>query len=397
MTPASVREYSAAIRQRYLAASKQGKGKVLDEFCAASGYHRKAAVRLLRRPPSQSKARPGRPKEYALPVAQALRRVWEASDRLCSKRLVPFLPELLPILERYGELQLEEESRSLLLRLSAATVDRLLAPYRQKGARRPYTQSPSLAVLKAQIPIRTFGEWEGVAPGALQADLVSHCGESTEGFYLSTLSAVDVATGWYECLAVWGKGQQRVGTAVHKVKLSLPFPLRELHTDNGGEFLNGVLYPWCQREGIKLTRGRPYKKNDQAYVEQSNWSMVRRRVGYDRYQSKPAYQQLERVCHLLSQWHNFFEPISKLVSKERVGAKVKKRYDQAQTPYQRLLTTGVLTPEKEKELKQQHEGLNPVQLRRDLEGALEDLWRLRERVQAKPVVVASKADEEVCG
>ena len=168
------------------------------------------------------RGRRGRPKVYGLAVAQVLRQVWEASDGLCSKRLVPFLPELLAVLERHGELQLEEALKAQLLKLSAATIDRLLAPHRRQEALRPYTQGPSLAALKAQIPIRTFGEWAGVSPGALQADLVCHCGESTEGFYLTTLSVVDVASGWYECQAVWGKGQQRVGTAVHKVRLSLP-------------------------------------------------------------------------------------------------------------------------------------------------------------------------------
>ncbi len=152
-----------------------------------------------------------------------------------------------------------------------------------------------MSAIRALVPVRTFGEWEGVQPGSLQMDLVMHCGESTEGFYLTTLVAVDVATGWSERRAVWGKGKERVGTAVHHTRTALPFPLLEIHTDNGGEFLNDLLYPWCQQEGIRFTRGRPYKKNDQAYVEQKNWTSVRRLVGNDRYASKAAYEALQRV------------------------------------------------------------------------------------------------------
>lgn len=215
-------------------------------------------------------------------MVDALRQVWEASDRLCAKRLAPFLPDLVAVLERQGELTLTAEVRAQMVRRSAATIDRHLRPYRCQGRPRPHTQTRASSALRAQVPVRTFGEWGDARPGALQADLVAHGGESTEGFYLSTLLAVDVATGWTECEAVWGKGQQRVGSAVHHLRQRLPIPLQELHTDNGGEFLNAVLSPYCQRAGIRLTRGRPSKKNDQAYAEQKNWVVVRRLVGYDR-------------------------------------------------------------------------------------------------------------------
>jgi hypothetical protein len=213
----------------------------------------------------------------------------------------------------------------------------------------------------------------------VQADLVAHCGDSTEGFYLTTLVVTDVATGWTECQAVWGKGQQRVGTALHHIRQRLPMALRELHTDNGGEFVNALLQPWCQREGIRCTRGRPYRKNDQAYVEQKNWSAVRRPVGYDRYTSKAAYAQLQRLYDLLRLDVNFFQPIRKLIGKERVGGKVIKRYDRAQTPYQRLLASGVLEEPQRQALERLYRSVNPVRLRAEIDAALEVLWKLAHR------------------
>lgn len=378
MSPIAIREYVQAMRLRYLGAPKGERGRLLDEFCAVTGYHRKAAVRVLRHPPRGPTGR-GRPRQYGLAVAQALRQVWEASDRLCSKRLAAFLPELVAALERHSEVTLAASVRAQLLAMSPATMDRLLRPYRPKGLRHPHPWRPAPSALKAQIPLRTFGEWSQVSPGALQADLVLHCSESTAGFYLTTLVVVDVASGWTDCEAVWGMGQQRVGSALHQVRQRLPIPLRELHTDNGSEFLNGVLYPYCQRTGIRLTRGRPYKKNDQAYVEQKNWAVVRRLVGYDRYDTRAAYEQLQRLYAPVRRYQNFFQPLSKLLTKERMGAKVKKRYDVARTPYQRLLQAGVLTASQQQALEQEYQRLNPVRLRADINAALEALWKLADR------------------
>jgi len=215
VTRNSIREYAEAVRKRYLKASKKDKKLMLDEFCRTTGYHRKAAIRLLRHPSSGSSARRGRKAKYGLAIVQPLKTLWEASDRLCSKRLAPFIPELLAALERHGEIKLEPQVREQLLEISAATIDRCLKPLRNRGVRRPYSQSRSSSALKAQIPIRTFSEWTDATPGAVQADLVMHCGESTEGFHLTTLVVVDVATGWTECQPIWGKGQQRVGTGMH--------------------------------------------------------------------------------------------------------------------------------------------------------------------------------------
>jgi transposase InsO family protein len=385
MTRTSVWEYAAALRPAYLAGGKGERGRLLSEFCRATGYHRKAAIRLLRPPSAVVGGGRGRPAVYGPAVVAALVRLWETSDQACGKRLAPFLPELVASLERHGELVVSSEVHEQLLQLSAATIDRLLRPARQRGLRRPWTHRAASTTLKAQIPVRTFGEWEGVAAGSVQADLVAHCGESTEGFHLWTLTVVDVATSWTECLVVWGKGQHRVSAALHEMRGRLPMVLRELHTDNGSEFLNHLLAPYCQREGIRQTRGRPYRKNDQAYVEQKNGAVVRRFVGYDRYSSHEAEKQLARLYERVRLYGNFFQPVRKLVSKERVGARVVKRYDRAQTPYQRLLTVGALDEGERRALAAQYERLNPLRLRQQIDAALEALWKLADRSDGLPV------------
>jgi len=311
-------------------------------------------------------------------VRTALERTWQAADHACGKRLAPFLPTLVPALERHGALSLSAETRADLRALRAATIDRLLAPARQRLPRRPFTSHPATRALRAQIPLRTFGEWAGVAPGALQADLVAHCGPTTAGFYLTTLRAVDVATGWTDREAIWGKGQDRVGGGIRPIRERLPVGRRARHTDNGREVLNGLLYPWCQREGVRLTRGRPYRKNDQAWVEQRNWQVVRRLVGYDRFRSHAAHAHLRRLSAAVRLSVHFFQPIAKLIDKERRGAKVVKRYDPAQTPYQRLVPSGVLSATQQEGLDRLVHRLNPVALRARIDADLAALWPLAE-------------------
>jgi len=384
MTRSSVREYVEALRARYRRAGRQEKGRMLDEFTQVTGYHRKAAIRLLGRRPRGYTRRRGRQRHYGQEVASTLRVVWEATDRLCSRRLHPFLPELVPVLERHGHLAMPASVRSQLLRLSPATIDRLLRPYRAKGGRRPFSTTKPGSLLKAAIPIRTFSEWDDARPGFLEVDLVAHCGETTEGFHLFTLSTVDVASGWVECQAVWGKGQERVGGAIHEIARRLPFHLLGLDSDNGSEFINHHLYAYCQRNQITFTRSRPYKKNDNAYVEQKNWSVVRRLVGYDRYSSRPALETLNRVYDLLRLYVNFFQPAMKLVAKTRHGARVHKVYDTARIPFQRLLEAGVLTESKQQELAATYNGLNPVLLLKQLNENLERLWSLAEHPTPQP-------------
>jgi transposase InsO family protein len=382
LTRESITEYAAAVRPRYAKARRSERGRILDEFCATTGYHRKAAIRLLNRRGRPLVERRGRPAVYAPEVGEALARVWEASGRLCSKRLVPFLPSLLEALERHGEMGLTAAVRARLLALSPATIDRLLKARRSGPARRPYTSRSAPAALRAQVPVRTFGEWAGVAPGAAQADLVAHCGESGEGFFLTSLCVVDVATSWTELQEVFGRGQDQVRGALHRARQRFPFPLTELHTDNGSEFLNRSLVPYCQRNGLKLTRGRPYRKNDQAYVEERNGSVIRGLIGYDRYASRAAHAELASLYRLVRLWVNYFQPVRKLVAKERAGARVVKRFDQARTPFQRILAAGVASEETRAALEQEYRRLNPVALRRQVERGLERLWALAETTGA---------------
>ena len=384
MTRGSIQEYTKAVQLRYLNAKKEGKGKILDEFIQVTGYHRKAAIRLLHRKGSQKRQqRRGRRRRYGYEAVDALRKLWEASDRLCSKRLKPFIGELVRVLRQHGELAINANLEAELCRMSPSTIDRLLQPWRHLGGRHPFSTTKPGSLLKNCIPIRTFADWSEERPGFLEVDLVAHCGESAEGFYLTTLSTVDVASGWSECMGVWGKGQSRVRAAVHRIRQRLPFPLLGLDSDNGSEFINHHLYTYCLGEKITFTRSRSYKKNDSCHVEQKNWSVVRRLVGYDRYNSRAALECLNLVYATLRHYVNFFQPTMKLTSKTRHGAKVHKVYDTARTPYQRLLESGMLTSAKQAEMAATYQGLNPVLLLSQLNGHLEKLWNFAERNKSR--------------
>ena len=326
-------------------------------------------------------------------MVDALRQVWEAAGGICGKRLEPFIPELVAKLQEWEEIRITTQVGERLCATSASTIDRLLRPYKVRGLRRPLSTTKPGSLLKAAIPIRTFTEWDEGRPGLVEMDLVAHCGESTEGFYLNTLTSVDIASCWVESQAVCGKGQDRVGGAVHHLASSLPFPLLGLDSDNGGEFINHRLYSYCLREGITFTRSRPYKKNDNAHVEQKNWSVVSRLVGYERYSSKAAFAQLQKVHRLVGLYGNFFQPVMKLRRKTRHGARVHKVYDTATTPYQRLLQSGVLTGREQDALIRTYRTLNPVRLKAQLDRALETLSTLADRHQHSdpPVTVSSEA------
>ncbi len=376
MTRGALQEYAAAVRPRYRGAGKGEKGRILNEFCETTGLHRKAAIRRLRRQPAGPSLVPGRPRRYGPAVAAALVPIWEAGDRMCGKLLAAAMPDLLAALERHGELRVADEVRLLLLEVSPATIDRLLRRHRTGGRRQPQRQTPAATTLRSQVPVRTWSEWADVPPGSLQADLVLHCGETTEGFFLTTLSAVDVATGWTALQPLWGMGKDRVRAGMELIRRRLPFPLQSLHTDNGGEFINHLLVPWCGEWGIRLTRGRSYRKNDQAYVEQRNWQAVRREVGYERYNSRAAQALLLQLDPLLELRLNLFRPVRKVVGKERVGARVRKRYDRPLTPYQRLLQAGALAEAEAAALRELMLRTNPAELQRRIDALLRRLWQL---------------------
>ena len=376
MTKPARREYTAAVRERYRVADRAGKGRILEEYCRTLRCHRKAAIRALGRPPS-TRRRPGRAVTYDRAVVPILESLWRVSDRLCGKLLAAALPTLLPALERHG-LRLARPHRAALLALSPATIDRLQRPARTRIGRQPYRTATAAHALKRQIPVRTWGDWRQVRPGAVQGDLVLHCGESTAGFYLSSLVAVDVASGWIEVEAVWGVGAQRVGGGVDHLRHRWPVPLREWHTDNGSEFLNHGLVEYCRRHGIQVTRGRDYRKNDQAWVELRNWLIVRRLVGRDRYSSRAAYQLLQRLYGLVRIRANFFRPFRKLLASRRVGSKRVRQYDAAHTPYQRLLAARGLTPAQRHALQGQFLAVDPARLAQQINETLDRLWGLRD-------------------
>ena len=377
----SVEEYAELMRARYRGASRSEKGLLLDEFTKVTGYHRKSAIRLLgdESRPEGAKKKLGRLRSYDDVVVSALYQVWTVADRICGKRLALFMRELVGSLQAWEELQVTPEVAEQLSGMSASTIDRLIKPHRDRGLRGPLSTTKQGSLLRSSIPIRTFAEWNEDRPGFIEVDLVARCGESTEGFYLNTLTGVDIATGWVECQTVWGNGQNRVGGAVHKMSKAVPFELLGLDSDNGTEFINRHLYTYCQRNEITFTRSRPYKKNDNAHVEQKNWTAVRRLVGYDRHLTQIALAQLERVHRLSNRYMNFFQPVMKLRHKSWNGAKVHKVYDTARTPYERLLEWDGLTDEQRQALDRTYRAINPVRLRARLDVALEALWDTADR------------------
>lgn len=371
------RELLAQTAGRYGAAEHAQKSVILDEFIAATGYARKYAIRLLARPvplPAPRMQRP-RPRAYGSEVQEALAAAWAAANFICAKRLVPFLPQLVAALERHGHLFLSDEVRGQLMAISPATADRLWRPLRQADNPRGRGTTKAGGLLKHQIPVRTFADWTEDRPGFMEADLVAHCGSSTHGTFLNTLTLTDIATGWTECLALLYRSQEEVLQALSRARHLLPFPLLGLDTDNGSEFLNSQLLEYCRRDEITFTRGRAHKSNDQCHVEQKNGTVVRQLVGYDRYEGQQAYRQLTELYRAVRLYINFFQPSMKLIAKERHGAKVAKKYDGARTPYQRLLAAGVIGAEERQRLASVYQALDPVALRQQMETLQRAFWR----------------------
>lgn len=378
MTPQAKRELLAALRPRYLKARKAVKGRILDEFVAATGYHRKYAIHLLKKgpPPRRRKRRSQSP--YTPEVVAALVQVWEVSGYLCSKRLQPFMGELLDALERHDELVYEPRIKTLLCQMSPATIDRKLQRARARRGRhwgRSTTKPGTL--LKEATPVRTFADWNEQQPGFVEVDLVAHCGDTTAGTYLNTLCLVDIHTHWCELAALPNKGQAATFTALKTLRHQLPFALRGLDSDNGSEFINDQLYRYCLDEHITFTRSRPYKKNDQAHVEQKNWTAVRRLIGYHRYESAEAQALLTAIYADLRLLVNFFQPTLKLAEKTRLGSKLRKRYHPAQTPFQRLLALPQVSGDNQAQLRQLYLSLNPLALQRQIDAHLHQLWHLK--------------------
>jgi hypothetical protein len=366
----SKREYLLAIWERYQRVGRRFKSKILDEFCAVCGYTRKYAIGLLSRKPRRRQRKPGPRWRYDGQVLEPLKVIWLAAEQMCSKRLKAALPLWLPFYEQeHGPLV--EPVRQKLLQISAASIDRLLkkerARYRGKGlcGTRPG------GLLKHQIPIRTDND-DVDRPGFLEADTVAHCGNSLAGDFIWSITFTDIFCQWTENRATWNKGAEGVLGQVKDVEANLPFELLGFDVDNGSEFLCFHLWRYLldRPRPVPLTRSRPYRKNDQAHVEQKNWTHVRQLLGYQRLEQPelvPLINELYRTWGLL---HNFFCPNLKLLSKTRKGAKTIRKYSPPQTPYQRLLESQHLSQEQKQKLQNRFQQLNPLQLKREIEQKL---------------------------
>jgi len=354
-------ELAAAIRPRYRSASGKQKRKILDEFVASTGYHEKSAIRVLNGQPVKNRSRTrNRPSIYDEAARVALIVMWEASDRVCGKRLKALMPILLPALERNGHLKLDETIRAKILSMSAATIDRLLRAPRsvtRSKKRRRLEPEP-----RRRIPLRTFADWNEPMPGSMEMDLVAHCGAVSRGSYIHSLVLTDIASGWTEAAPLVVRESSLVVETLERIRVGLPFALRALDVDNGTEFVNDRLIEYCLSHGIELTRSRPYRKNDQAWIEQKNGAVVRKLLGYKRFEGIAAAKAITRLYGASRLFVNFFQPSFKLAAKHRDGAQVSKRYHPPQTPCDRL-AQAESTPESAKmKLREIAEALDPLKL-----------------------------------
>lgn len=378
MSLKSKRELLEVVRPRYLKANKLEKQKMLDEFTCSTGYHRKHAIRVLKHKVQVQNHLNRKTKTYKTiyggEVAQALEQIWEIYGCICSKRLQPFLPEAIKVLERCQEIEITKETKDLLLKISSASIDRCLRPVRIKSPHGLSTTKPG-SLLKKSIAVRTFTEWDEEQPGFMEIDLVAHCAESTAGQFLCTLTCTDISTGWTDVTGLLHRSQQAVSEAIRQMRQRLPFPLLGIDSDNGAEFINDLLYCYCLNEKITFTRSRPYQKNDQAHVEQKNWSVVRHTVGYDRWETEQELALLESIYDDLRLYINFFQPSFKLLAKEPIDKQIVKRYDPAKTPYQRVIERKDISLEAKARLAHIYIQLNPAELRRRIDHKTAKLWK----------------------
>ena len=384
LTMGERRALTEQVARRYRSASRKDKTVILGEFVEATGYTRKYAIHLLNSwgrtrvvridgqtvrlvvgRPRRTKRR-SRPRRYDQEVLKALRQIWYVFDFMCGKRLVVVLRTMLPVLDSFGEIPLSDQVRAKLLSISAATIDRLLQPERVRLQIKGRTHTKPGSLLKHQIPIRTFADWNEQEPGFFEIDLVGHDGGDASGDFCHTLTLTDVDTGWVELHGLNNKAQRWTHAALEDARQSLPIPLKGIDTDNGSEFINHHLVGFCHEHQITFTRGRPYRKNDTCYVEQKNGHVVRRAVGYHRYDTDEELAALNAVYATLGLLVNFFYPSVKLIKKTRCGSKVRRIHDEPQTPFQRMLLSPAVDAEAKGRLKQQFSALNPVALKRKL-------------------------------
>jgi hypothetical protein len=386
VTPAARREYVRAVRPRYTLAPRRAKPAILDEFCATTGYHRKYAITLLNGPQHTA----GQPRRHRSPtfseyVITVLAAIWEAAGYPWSTRLHALLPLWLPWARRRFAFPRSLERR--LRTISPRTIDRRLQARKRQVRRRLYGRTKPGTLLKHHIPIRTQ-HWNVTTPGFTEVDLVSHSGNWADGEFLQSLNLTDIHTGWVEARAILGKTQRAVRAAVAELHATLPFPLRGLDSDNGSEFINTQLFQYCRGRQIQFTRGRPYKKDDNAHVEQKNWTYVRKLLGWDRYDSLEAQTAINDLYrHELRLMMNLYQPSVKLIRKTRVGARLRRQYDRPQTPLDRLRASGVGAPAHLRALQRLRTRLDPFALAAAIDRKLQRIYRLANRRHSPRLVV----------
>lgn len=383
MTIQNRNEYAKAILDRYLKASRKEKTKILDEFALTTGYHRKHAIRKLRQLalcPKEVKQKAGRRETYGSTVREALLICWKAAGHICGERLQPFLSELVPKLEQYQYLQISKETKKLLLKMSISTVKRIIRKERKLNERSKFSSTKPGQLLKSQIPLQVGSAWDTEQPGFLEIDLVAHCGNSLQGDFINTLNTIDIKTTWSEKEAVMGKSQKRVFAGLMNIRERLPFDLLGIDSDGGSEFINAHLLNFCQKETIAFTRSRPNKKNDAPHIEQKNYSTVRKVFGYSRFDTN---QQLNLMNDLyrneLRLFQNFFQPTMKIIEKKRIGSKIIKKYDQAKTPFRRVLECPEVSGERKRRLTKEYDSLDPIKLQQTVEKKIAKIVRLAQR------------------
>jgi hypothetical protein len=385
-------ELLVAITARYRSSNRAERSRILDEFVAITGYHRKHAVRLLRvrAAPCPRERRVSR--RYGREVKEGVIALWEASDRICSKRLKPLIPVLLPALERHGRLQISDEVHAMLLAVSPASMDRLLAEVRfvARGGRR--RRAGFSSAVRRSVPVRTFGDWNDPPPGFVEVDFVAHSGASAAGSFVQTMVLTDIATGWTECVPVVVRSGELVIEALAAAADLFPFPLRGVDFDNDGAFMNEPVVQWCQQHGWEVTRSRAYRKNDQAWVEQKNGAIVRRLVGYGRFEGMNSARILARLYAAARLHTNLFQPSFKLKEKKRIGARVIKRYHSPVPPMARVLTHPQVSDEGKARLRQLYARADPVMLLAEVRAAQAELGervdrRGKESAGLQPIAV----------
>jgi hypothetical protein len=369
LTLAERKAVTETIAIRYSLADKRTKGVILDELCATTGWHRNHARKALTTvlQPRLVSPRSPRPPKYGPMVIAALTVCWTVLGMPAGKRLAPMLGELLAVLRHFGELVIDEDTAELLVSMSAATIDRRLAGERAKYQLKGRASTKPGSLLKSQIPVRTWADWNDARPGFVEIDLVSHDGGNPAGQFAFTLTVTDIATGWTENRSVPSKAAKCVLLALNDIAAKMPFPILGVDSDNGSEFINVTLLQWCQRHHITFTRARPANKNDGCHVEQKNWAVVRTVIGYHRYDTAPELLLLNEIWNLQSQLTNYFYPQQKLISKVRDGAKVSKKHDTAATAFHRAIDHPTMSVERIVALTRTYSLINPAATQRQIQ------------------------------